>query len=257
MNEWADRVCRDWPSAEVHVRGGWRLGHSEGVTKRANSAIALGGDVSVEAMERFYRSRGSAPCVQVWPENAELGAALAARGYGVVDPTLVMARELAERPAATSAVTVSARPGEAWRALWREADVPSERIGALHRILDRVPAMGYGLHDSGLARGCVALNGDWAGVYGMVTRPRARGSGLAGQIVAALLGWAHDKGARNAYLLVTEANAGARRLYRRSGFTVVDRYHYRVAGECGTASDTTSAVASVRRPPPDAFPVMT
>ncbi len=59
------------------------------------------------------------------------------------------------------------------------------------------------------------------------SRP-ARGRGVGRGVLADLLCWAHDKGARQAYLCVVAANTPALRLYESFGFTPVSRYHNRV-----------------------------
>jgi len=54
-----------------------------------------------------------------------------------------------------------------------------------------------------------------------------RRRGLATALMAALQGWAAERGAHSVYLQVTAGNAAARALYRRSGFIEHHRYHYR------------------------------
>ncbi|MFD0772814.1 GNAT family N-acetyltransferase [Streptomonospora algeriensis] len=228
---WARRVARDWPAAEVEKRSGWRLAWSEGVTRRANSAVRLESAAPVEAVEAYYRERGLAPCIQIWPGDEELDERLARRGYHAQGATLAMVRDLGANPPAVRGtdISVTSRPEGAWRALWEEAGQPPERVPALHRILDRAPAVGYGLDRSGHARGCVVVDGTWAGVYAMVTRPAERGRGLAGAVLEALLERARAHGAERSYLLVEEDNPAALRVYERAGFTADRAYHYRVA----------------------------
>ncbi|QBI55270.1 GNAT family N-acetyltransferase [Streptomonospora litoralis] len=228
---WVERIGADWPAAEVEIRDGWRLSWNEGVTRRANSAVRLEAGARVEAAEEFYRERGLAPCFQTWPGDEDLDAVLARRGYAEQAATQVLVRDLGEWPPAAHGadVAVAERPGAAWRALWAEAGQPPERVAALHRILDRVPRIGYALEESGAARGCAALSGAWAGVYAMVTRPADRGRGLAGAVLEALLEWARLSGAENAYLMVEADNAAALRVYERAGFSTRCTYRYRVA----------------------------
>jgi GNAT superfamily N-acetyltransferase len=54
----------------------------------------------------------------------------------------------------------------------------------------------------------------------MYVRPRARGRGVGDALVAAVIGWARDQNAAEVHLWVTEANAPARALYERCGFTL-------------------------------------
>ncbi|MDT0303647.1 GNAT family N-acetyltransferase [Streptomonospora wellingtoniae] len=227
---WAQRVAEDWPAAEVELRAGWRLAWSDGVTRRANSAVCLEPGAPIGAVEEFYRERGSAPCVQIWPGDGEADGRLALRGYGVQRAAQVMVRDLVERPPEPhrADVTVTSRPDDAWRALWGESGRSPEHVPALHRILDRAPAVGYGRDPSGAARGCAVLNGRWAGVYAMATRPADRGRGLAGAVLESLLEWAGAEGAEHAYLLVEQDNPVALRVYERAGFAVECAYGYRV-----------------------------
>lgn len=76
-------------------------------------------------------------------------------------------------------------------------------------------------------------DGDWLGVVGGFVRvdpsevhlismwvaPEARGRGIARALVAALAGWALERGAQRILLFVQEANTPARGLYERLGFT--------------------------------------
>jgi RimJ/RimL family protein N-acetyltransferase len=57
-------------------------------------------------------------------------------------------------------------------------------------------------------------------LWGMYVREEARGTGLAGAIVEALLDRAADKGLESVVLTVAADNLPARRLYERSGFVV-------------------------------------
>ncbi|WP_116247295.1 GNAT family N-acetyltransferase [Nocardiopsis sp. FIRDI 009] len=230
MHAWARRIARDWPSEEVRLTDGWRLGYAAGVTFRANSAVPLDGSAArPETVERFYRERGAPPAVHVWGGAGELDRELAGRGYRLTHPALVMARDIGDAEDPGDRFEVSARPDARWRALWSAEGVDPRVAEGQHRIMDRVPVMGYALESSGAARGCASVDEGWVGLLAMLTDPRARGRGLAGGIVDALLAWGRGRGAERAYLCVAEHNTAALRAYERAGFTAVDRYHFRVA----------------------------
>lgn len=55
-----------------------------------------------------------------------------------------------------------------------------------------------------------------------------RNRGFGGKLVNALLAWAAEKGATEAYLQVVATNDPAVRLYRRLGFTDAYTYWYRI-----------------------------
>jgi GNAT superfamily N-acetyltransferase len=54
----------------------------------------------------------------------------------------------------------------------------------------------------------------------MYVRPRARGRGVGEALVATVINWAAERNAASVHLWVTEANAYARVLYERCGFTL-------------------------------------
>ena len=59
-----------------------------------------------------------------------------------------------------------------------------------------------------------------AELVSMYVRPRARGHGVGEALVATVIDWARHQNAARVHLWVTEANAPARALYERLGFTL-------------------------------------
>jgi ribosomal protein S18 acetylase RimI-like enzyme len=230
MHAWAVRVSRDWPAFRTESLGGWRLGRAEGITKRANCALVEEPGADVTEVTRFYRAHGLRPCVQVWPGEEDVDARLAEHGYAVVEPTLVLARELSERPLRPGLTRISHSPAGRWTELFEQTGVSPAWAEGVVRILGQVTA-GYGVHDDGDGRGCAVLDGDSVAICGMVTSRAARGRGVAAAVLADLLAWACDQGARRAYLCVVADNEPALRLYRGAGFEEVSRYHNRVLAD--------------------------
>ncbi len=70
-------------------------------------------------------------------------------------------------------------------------------------------------------------HGGWLGIFNVATHPQARRQGLATALTAQLCRWGEQRGLSGAYLQVATNNAGARRVYERSGFTTLYRYFYR------------------------------
>lgn len=222
MHDWAARIARDWPAFHVEERSGWRFGFADGITKRANCALVLEPGADVAEVTAYYTERGVRPCVQVWPGEEGVDERLAEHGYAVVEPTLVLARDLTERPKTDGTSQITASPVPKWSAM--------AETGAVERILGRVDAA-YGVVPEGRGRGAAVLDGKSVGIYAMFTAPEVRGRGVATALLADLLCWAYDRGARSAYLCVVADNAPALRLYERAGFTRVSRYHSRVLHE--------------------------
>jgi ribosomal protein S18 acetylase RimI-like enzyme len=76
------------------------------------------------------------------------------------------------------------------------------------------------------ALGASAVDGEWAGIFGMRTLPTHRRKGLASRVLAALLHEARSLGARRAYLQVEADNAPAIALYSGLGFVPAYGYRY-------------------------------
>lgn len=73
-----------------------------------------------------------------------------------------------------------------------------------------------------IARGEAGLDGDWLGVHGLEVSPTHRRRGLAGAVLAELLGWGGEHGATTVWLHVQTDNAAALALYDGLGFA---RHH--------------------------------
>src|SRR3954447_19050997 len=150
-----DELCaRAWPAPECDQWDGWELRYGYGVTKRANSVLARRApadlDAAVAAAERFYGGRQLPACFQVGgsSEPAGLDAALAARGYRQIDPTLLMTAPVAGVLALPAGLPleISEVPTDEWVALWQRVDgrYPPDLLPRAVQIMTGVPA-GYGL----------------------------------------------------------------------------------------------------------------
>lgn len=245
-----------WPAAERAGAGGWVLRAASGVTQRANSVWPREPGEDPEALRRslaesrcWYRDRRLPLIFQVFegPGYAPLNAVLDAEGFTRQSETLILTSDLGGSPAdggseaaAASEAEVLDHPSEEWLRLWWSVDGRGgpENLPVARTILEGCPSL-YALvrdeHGEPVAVGRLALPGDGAdgaaadaaGIYGMATRPDARRQGYAGRVLRTLLREAEARGRRDCWLLVTAANAGARELYARAGFSLAGRYLYR------------------------------
>jgi ribosomal protein S18 acetylase RimI-like enzyme len=172
------------------------------------------------------------------PECSALDRLLAGRGWTLRSgPATVMIAASAEIASAEIAVTadgraavaIEPRPDDAWLARYhyRGQQLPSVAL----RVLTSAPWQAFGsvrADGQTVAIGRVAVSGDWAGLTAIEVHPGYRRRGLAGAVTAALAGAAARHGASQLYLQVEDANAAARALYQRVGFTDHHGYHYRV-----------------------------
>jgi len=219
---------------------GWLLRLSPGKAKRGRSVQPHFGSTlplakKIAHCERVYQAHDLPTLFRITPfcRPAELDEALARRGYVAFDPTLVQAASIgAPIDEDVDGVAVTVLPMDefveavgalrgssaAQRAahLERLAHTPLAVQGVVARIDGRVVASGQ-----------VTLEDSLAGVYDMVTTQSMRRQGIATSIVGVLLAWAHERGAKHAYLQVNEDNAAALAVYRKFGFRTIYAYHYR------------------------------
>ncbi|MGN9785465.1 GNAT family N-acetyltransferase [Nonomuraea sp. ZG12] len=224
-------VHEAWPAYEQRPHDGWVLRHAGGVTKRANSVLPLGSPAdlagAIAEAETFYARRGL-PCVfSIGPgATPGLDGELAARGYQVVDPTVIMAGPVVREPVLDK-VRVEERPWLGWLETWWAVDGRyGSGLAEAERICTGVPAWYAAVEEDGVpvAVGRGVPQGDMLGVYCMATLPSARRRGLARSVLRALV--RHFDGT-SAYLVVTSRNQGARALYGSEGLAVKGEYHYR------------------------------
>jgi N-acetylglutamate synthase len=235
-------AMRAWTALEQVTIDGWLLRFGEGYTKRANSVTAYGQgsrglEEHVARCEALYRQHALPPIFRL-PEPwapAALDPLLAGRGYERVDGTRVLALDLAAaRLSDTSGTVRQADDVREWLGVYQTVTGDPEGQRDAHgRILEE--AQGERLlawigQEEPLACALGIVDGDYLGLYDIAVRPEMRGRGLGTALVSELLRSGAHRGARWAYLQVTDDNHIAGRLYNRLGFTEVYRYWYRRSG---------------------------
>ncbi len=238
-----------WPAAEVEACHGWRLRHTGGVTRRANSVWPNGDDGSASTASRlaraeaFYGERALPVIFQICDamQPADLDAQLEALGYVADAHTHVQTTSLvtmverlpALRHYPDFEVEVSEEFDPLWFDLYCESEEVSGHAAAMRRdILQCIAApCGYVVLRAGgepAAVGLGVVEAGWLGIYCMATRPVFRRQGAASAILRTLALWAQLHDAQDAYLQVMHRNAAAQALYARAGFATLYDYHYRI-----------------------------
>jgi N-acetylglutamate synthase len=235
-----EETCRNaWPALRQVLLGGWVLGFSEGLTRRANSANPLAvqrrdADAVIAGCEALYAHHRQSTIFRL-PSLIEsaLDERLAARGYRSEGPSLVLYGEIGALVTPRDpAVGLLPRPGAQWLDAMARLHCHTAADADLYRrIVDRlaVPAAFAALcEDGGIAALGYAANHNGMVCYqSLVTDPARQRRGHARRIIASLAGWAADRGATGACLEVEAGNAPARALYAALGFEELYRYHYR------------------------------
>jgi N-acetylglutamate synthase len=235
-----ERGFNSWPALRTALVDGWVVRLSDGHTRRANSASPyfasrLGPDALIEIIEPLFKEAGLRPVFRITPlADPAFEKCLVARGWRDDDPSLGM---YAVKPfgAADPSVHFQPRASDDWiNGAMAAYGFGEKGAAALRRTLPLItlPVAYATLVEEGeaLAFGLAVAERGMVGFHDIVVAPKARGKGLGRRLVAALIDWGRRQGATSAYLLVREANAPARALYRSLGFVEVYRYANMVRG---------------------------
>jgi ribosomal protein S18 acetylase RimI-like enzyme len=230
------RICwAGWPAREVELLGDWVLRAHGGITGRANSAMAVGDPgmpvpEALRAVQAWYAGRGLPPLLQL-PLADPVNLAMSDEGWQRLHVTVVqvapIAPVLAQVPDVTVRPVVEPTPSSDWLSVMHDLD---DDVDGHVAILAGPPVVGFATLYQGtdpLAIGRVSVEGEWCGITSVDVVPAARRRGLGSQVMATLLDWAQQQGARSSYLQVRAANAGALKLYDALGYVTHHPYGYR------------------------------
>jgi N-acetylglutamate synthase len=230
-------AARGWRAPEEDTLGSWLLRAGGGFTGRANSVLVVGDPGmplpdAVDVVGRWYDERGLQPCAALpGVQSRAADAAFAAAGWAGGGDVLVLTAPVRPAPVPDVPVRLSPGPDDAWLAGYRSSGpaLPPVAREILTNARDVVFASvapdAEPAPPAAVARG--ALTDGWLGVTAVAVAEQHRRRGLATAVMAALQGWAAERGAHSVYLQVTADNTAARSLYRRAAFIEHHRYRYR------------------------------
>jgi GNAT superfamily N-acetyltransferase len=243
-----------WTAEEAAINGfpplrqvvfeDWFMRFSDGIRRTANSVTPLReprGDLDavIAAAEALYAAQNQ-PVIFRLPSflAPEIDAQLAARGYTAEGPSHMIDGPID--------LVASAAPGELIRDVKLWPRPTPEWLAAMARLQGQSPAFHTVYRQIvqsivlPAAFAELAVDGEPAALaYGVihrgllcfesvVTDARHRRKGLSRRVLAALAGWAKQRGATVATLQVEAPNTPARTLYHAIGMTnELHRYHYR------------------------------
>jgi GNAT superfamily N-acetyltransferase len=234
-----------WPPAVTQVLDGWLLRYASGVSRRANSVLALPGadagdfEARLRVVEEFYRRRGLPARFHLSPaaSPADLDQRLEERGYRFDCPTAVQTATLADiarrlPEGAEQRVELSRTPDEEWFRIYYTThpwDVVDQEVrrGILARVGPRTAFATLRRNGEPVAVGQGVMERGWLGLFSMSTHPDHRRQGAATELVRALTAWGQKFGAESCYLQVMDESSAALELYRKLGFETLYHYHYR------------------------------
>lgn len=173
---------------------------------------------------------GQTPLFRLGAGDGDVDQRLAALGYEILDPTLLLAVDVA-RIAALDLPPVRAFP--IWpplvvtKEIWARGGIGAGRLA----VMDRAAAPKAGIlgrandRPAGAAFG--AMHRNVCMVHAVEVDKIARRQGVARDLMICAAKWAQDHGADTLLVAVTEQNAAANALYRSLGMEHVGQYHYR------------------------------
>ena len=228
----ADAMEATWPPAATRPLGPWLLRCGKGGGKRVSAATLVGDfdPESLAAAEMAMQAAGLRPLFRLRPRQGALDAALAARGYAIVDPVVIYVASLTDLPqtAPPPMTTFPHWPPLGIAAdLWREGGVGPARLAVMHRVQGPKCAILARNSDRAAGVAFLAMDGPIAMLHALEVTPAMRRQGSARHILQAAVHWAQAIGGSDLGLAVTAANAPARALYASFGMQGVGHYHYR------------------------------
>jgi ribosomal protein S18 acetylase RimI-like enzyme len=218
-----------WPPAAFTPCGPFLLRDGQGGGKRVSAATAES-DWTDQDLSRAETAMGPQPLFLIRGEDQALDAALARRGYQVLDPVIAYAA-LVEAVLGSGAAPMTSFPHwppmEIASQLWADAGIGPARIAVMQRVTGPKTAILGRTKDRASGVAFVACHGRHAMLHALEVAPDLRRQGSAQNLLRAAAAWAQSQGADSLSLVVTVANAPARALYKGLGMVEVGQYHYR------------------------------
>ncbi|MBD0380435.1 GNAT family N-acetyltransferase [Paenibacillus sedimenti] len=242
-------AARTWPAESTDALDNWLLRESQGVTKRANSVLAIGeypkDPAWPQKAEKYYKERGLPSIFHVSGASPDgLDKFLADNGYIADTPCLFMtanSQEVREKALQAALLKGPASVDTVWTqqadAAWIEAflqleQFPETRLSFYTGLFERMPEpKGFVrlLQDGETVAAATAILEDgWAGFVNVVVSEACRGQGLGYSLMHALTAWSLEQGATKQYLQVIADNKPAVNLYEKLGYQALYGYHYRI-----------------------------
>jgi ribosomal protein S18 acetylase RimI-like enzyme len=237
-----EHTLNAWPALRQFLYDGWVLRFANGYTQRANSVNVLypGQQDVAHKIERciaLYQGQKQPPIFRITPlAQAEgLDDLLAAIGFRQGSPTGVYLLDLASvEPAPEITANFHYWPHYApeWEAHFvrfkGRLEQRATHQAMLQRIIFQTCFATIRAESDVVACGLGVLEGDYVGLFDIITAAEARRQGFAERLMINLLHWAKANGASTAYLQVEGHNTPAINLYRKLGFVESYQHWYRI-----------------------------
>ncbi len=217
-----------WPPAAARRLGPFTLCDGAGGGKRV-SATRLEGAFDIPALDRAESAMRAPFLFQARAGQEALDTELAARGYALLDPTVLYAApvDLVAAPPRPVSLLGAWPPLAIQRQLWLDGHIGPERLAVMERACGPKQSFIARFQNRAAGVGFVAIHQGIALLHALQVEPAFRRQGVARYMVRGMADWARENGAHTFALAVTRANATARALYTDLGMVEAGSYHYR------------------------------
>jgi ribosomal protein S18 acetylase RimI-like enzyme len=244
-----ETASRAWPAKHQQQHGGWLLRATKGVTRRANSVLPLRRPPeenlkeALDVVRTFYKKHQLPMRFQLTTASQPntpntLDDALESAGLVIDMRVEVQTAKLqdlkVEEP--NAAIVVFGSPTQDWLSAYKRfAGYDTTTLKVREEIFNRISlekAFATAIQsEKVVGTGMAVIDGNWLGLFGLITDPTLRRQGIATAITQSLILWGLNRGATDGYLQVEKLNDPAKALYSALGFEKTYTYWYRVVPE--------------------------
>jgi GNAT superfamily N-acetyltransferase len=231
-----------WPALQNFVYDGWLLRFANGYTKRSNSispiydSNELNIQEKIKCCENIYTDVGLDTIFKVTPfvNPGNIDSILEGLCYDIVEPSSVQTVDLSEieEPLLNDAIVSSEINNEWVEFLTKFKNLTDSNVRITKELLSKSYLMKgfFTLYVDSVpvACGIGVIEGNYVGLYDIITDRKYRNQGYGKQLVLHILRWAKTYGAKHSYLQVVKSNKPAIRLYDKLGYKESYTYWYRI-----------------------------
>ena len=233
-----DVLDATWPAARQITVGPWCVRDGQGGGKRVSSATTTGAieDTEIAQAEAALRELNQDQLFMIRTGQAKLDAALAARGYQVIDPVVAFAApvaQLTDQPIPRVTALPHWEPLAIVREIWAAGGIGPARVDVMHRVTGPKTAILGRKDDKPAGAAFVAVHDGVAMAHAIEVLPHQRRKGMAQWFMRAAAVWAEAQGAHTIAVVCVRENTAATALYSSLGMQDVGEYHYRLLPASG------------------------
>ncbi|HBD94606.1 MAG TPA: hypothetical protein DDY71_16675 [Spirochaetia bacterium] len=243
INYYEELSFSEWPSHETLFYDNWIIRISDGYTKRANSINTIYGNGEVELYEKLnfcedlFHKANIKPTFKltILDQNKYLDSILEKRGYEIVEPSVVMKRDL------DLTYNISNLNYQIFSNLdinWLDEFAKVKKMNNQDRsnfqiISEKISGIVFHIilkdnNNDIVSLGTGAIQRNQLGILNIHTVENSRSIGYGSKLMNIILSEGVKFGAKASYLQVVKNNKAASKLYTNLGYSEVYEYWYRV-----------------------------